>query len=175
MSPNMRTLTVELTIARGASPSGSVSVECVNVCKLSNGDGAGGRYECSVLSCAWKAPRVLTGSLASTTQPHCPSRDGRVGGRNLLGRANPRRNQGGDSLWRGGKAPDHLDWLWVSRVCSKSCHGREGPLEQPNVAAEAAVGGCRSCRGCLLDGTPLELLVAGVRWRRRTMETSRCR
>lgn len=44
-----------------SAPSISVSVECVSVCKL-------WRYDCSVLSCAWKAPRALTGSLASTTQ-----------------------------------------------------------------------------------------------------------
>ncbi|XP_010269604.1 PREDICTED: putative GTP diphosphokinase RSH1, chloroplastic isoform X2 [Nelumbo nucifera] len=62
-----------------SAPSMSVSVQCVNLCKLSKGDGCG-RYECSVLSCAWKAPRVLTGSLASTA--HSPyyssSLDGRI-------------------------------------------------------------------------------------------------
>lgn len=63
------------------APSMSVSVECLNLCKLSKGgDGSGGWYECSVLSCAWKAPRVLSGFLASTTQPQCSSHD-RVGGR----------------------------------------------------------------------------------------------
>nr|GEX59128.1 putative GTP diphosphokinase RSH1, chloroplastic isoform X1 [Tanacetum cinerariifolium] len=41
------------------------SVECVNVCKYSKGDGSG-RYDCSPISCAWKAPRALTGLLAST-------------------------------------------------------------------------------------------------------------
>lgn len=46
----------------------SVSVECVNVCKLAKGDGSG-RYDCSALSCAWKAPRVLSGFLASTAHP----------------------------------------------------------------------------------------------------------
>ncbi|KAJ4849114.1 putative GTP diphosphokinase rsh1, chloroplastic [Turnera subulata] len=46
----------------------SVPLECVNVCKLSKGDGSG-RYDCSVLSCAWKAPRVLSGFLASTAHP----------------------------------------------------------------------------------------------------------
>ncbi|KNA12649.1 hypothetical protein SOVF_124130 isoform A [Spinacia oleracea] len=53
-----------------SSPSMSVSVECVSVCKLKlwRGEGSSGRYDCSVLSCAWKAPRTLTGSLASTTQ-----------------------------------------------------------------------------------------------------------
>ncbi|KAI5680482.1 hypothetical protein M9H77_01709 [Catharanthus roseus] len=58
----------------------SVSIECVNVCKLWKGD-LSGRYDCSVLSCAWKAPRVLTGFLASTAHPplphHQPGRDGR--------------------------------------------------------------------------------------------------
>ncbi|XVF32814.1 hypothetical protein REPUB_Repub17cG0115000 [Reevesia pubescens] len=46
----------------------TVSVECVNVCKLSKGEG-NRRNDCSVLSCAWKAPRVLTGFLASTANP----------------------------------------------------------------------------------------------------------
>ncbi|XP_074589117.1 putative GTP diphosphokinase RSH1, chloroplastic [Curcuma longa] len=53
-----------------SQPSNSVMVECANRCKVSKGEGSG-RYECSVLSCAWKAPRVLTGSLASTTLPRC--------------------------------------------------------------------------------------------------------
>ncbi|CAA6662033.1 unnamed protein product [Spirodela intermedia] len=50
-----------------------------------------GRYECSVISCAWKAPRTLTGFLASTTQPQCSPLDGRVGGRELLCRGIPWR------------------------------------------------------------------------------------
>lgn len=51
-----------------------VSVECVNICKLWKGDGSGRYYDCSVLSCAWKAPRALTGFLASTAHPpNCPS------------------------------------------------------------------------------------------------------
>lgn len=50
----------------------SASVECVNRSKRSKGEGSGsGRYECSVLSCAWKVPRDLTGSLASTPLPQC--------------------------------------------------------------------------------------------------------
>ncbi|XP_042463115.1 putative GTP diphosphokinase RSH1, chloroplastic isoform X2 [Zingiber officinale] len=53
-----------------SQPSSSVMAECANRCKVSKGEGSG-RYECSVLSCAWKAPRVLTGSLASTTLPRC--------------------------------------------------------------------------------------------------------
>ncbi|KAF5206358.1 Gtp pyrophosphokinase [Thalictrum thalictroides] len=48
----------------------SVSIECVNLCKLAKGDG-NGKYECSALSCAWKAPRALTGFLASTAHAHC--------------------------------------------------------------------------------------------------------
>ncbi|KAK4779829.1 hypothetical protein SAY87_015935 [Trapa incisa] len=51
-----------------ASSSMSVSVECVNICKLAKGDGSG-RYDCSILSCASKTPRVLSGLLVSTTQP----------------------------------------------------------------------------------------------------------
>ncbi|XP_057964099.1 putative GTP diphosphokinase RSH1, chloroplastic isoform X2 [Malania oleifera] len=51
-----------------SAPSMSVPVECVNICKFAKGDGSG-RYDCSVLSCAWKAPRVLTGFLASTAHP----------------------------------------------------------------------------------------------------------
>ncbi|XP_057722028.1 putative GTP diphosphokinase RSH1, chloroplastic isoform X1 [Arachis stenosperma] len=47
----------------------SVSLECVNVCKQWRWEG-GGRYDCNLLSCAWKAPRVLTGFLASTAHPH---------------------------------------------------------------------------------------------------------
>ncbi|ONK63347.1 uncharacterized protein A4U43_C07F14110 [Asparagus officinalis] len=49
----------------------SVAVESVNLCKLSKGERTSVMYECSVLSCAWKAPRVLTGSLASTPLPQC--------------------------------------------------------------------------------------------------------
>nr|AAC28177.1 T2H3.10 [Arabidopsis thaliana] len=46
----------------------SVSVECVNICNLTKGDG-NARSDCSALSCAWKAPRALTGFLASTAHP----------------------------------------------------------------------------------------------------------
>ncbi|KMT06008.1 hypothetical protein BVRB_7g163390 [Beta vulgaris subsp. vulgaris] len=62
-------------MACAPSSMSSVSVECVSVCKLKlwRGEGSVGRYDCSVLSCAWKAPRVLTGSLASTTQSSFPS------------------------------------------------------------------------------------------------------
>ncbi|KVH94525.1 Beta-grasp domain-containing protein [Cynara cardunculus var. scolymus] len=48
-----------------SAPFLSVSVECVNLSKYSKGDGSG-RYDCSPISCAWKAPRALTGLLAST-------------------------------------------------------------------------------------------------------------
>ncbi|KAF5931402.1 hypothetical protein HYC85_032275 [Camellia sinensis] len=56
-----------------SAPSMSVSVECVNICNFWKGDtsGSSSRYDCSVLSCAWKAPRALTGFLASTAHPHC--------------------------------------------------------------------------------------------------------
>ncbi|XP_068663177.1 putative GTP diphosphokinase RSH1, chloroplastic [Aristolochia californica] len=67
-----------------STPSMSVSVECVNLCKLSKGDGTG-RFECNSLSCAWKAPRVLTGFLASTTQSQSSLQDVRPnGGRRKL-------------------------------------------------------------------------------------------
>ncbi|KAF3562789.1 hypothetical protein DY000_02010867 [Brassica cretica] len=46
----------------------SVSVECVNICNLTKGDG-NVRSDCNALSCAWKAPRALTGFLASTAHP----------------------------------------------------------------------------------------------------------
>uniref|UniRef100_A0A1J3FDK2 Putative GTP diphosphokinase RSH1, chloroplastic n=1 Tax=Noccaea caerulescens TaxID=107243 RepID=A0A1J3FDK2_NOCCA len=46
----------------------SVSVECVNICNLTKGEG-NARSDCNALSCAWKAPRALTGFLASTAQP----------------------------------------------------------------------------------------------------------
>uniref|UniRef100_A0A2P2MT57 Putative GTP diphosphokinase RSH1, chloroplastic n=1 Tax=Rhizophora mucronata TaxID=61149 RepID=A0A2P2MT57_RHIMU len=55
-------------MALASSSSLSVWVECVNIWKLPQGDG-GGRHDCNVLSCAWKAPRVLTGLLASTACP----------------------------------------------------------------------------------------------------------
>ncbi|KAF2536045.1 hypothetical protein F2Q68_00018607 [Brassica cretica] len=45
-----------------------MSVECVNICNLTKGDG-NVRSDCSALSCAWKAPRALTGFLASTAHP----------------------------------------------------------------------------------------------------------
>ncbi|CAA7054189.1 unnamed protein product [Microthlaspi erraticum] len=46
----------------------SVSVECVNICNLTKGEG-NARNDCNALSCAWKAPRALTGFLASTAHP----------------------------------------------------------------------------------------------------------
>lgn len=72
-------------MASSSSPSVSVFVECVSICKFPKGDGGGGggggRYDCSVISCAWKAPRALTGFLASTAHPHqCSSPQyGRIG------------------------------------------------------------------------------------------------
>uniref|UniRef100_M1A8K3 RelA-SpoT RSH1 n=1 Tax=Solanum tuberosum TaxID=4113 RepID=M1A8K3_SOLTU len=65
----------------------SVSIECVNICKAWKGD-VSGRLDCSVLSCAWKAPRALTGLLASTAHPsQCSSTPfGRYGRRGRLRR-----------------------------------------------------------------------------------------
>ncbi|KAJ4910239.1 hypothetical protein Rs2_04860 [Raphanus sativus] len=54
----------------------SVSVECVNICNLTKGDG-NATSDCTVLSCAWKAPRPLTGFLATT--PHPPLSPRRYG------------------------------------------------------------------------------------------------
>lgn len=65
-----------------SAPSMSVSVECVNLCRFSRGDGSG-KNDCSILSCAWNAPRVLTGFLASTAHPsHFSSIPNRIGRRN---------------------------------------------------------------------------------------------
>ncbi|PAN49748.1 hypothetical protein PAHAL_9G472700 [Panicum hallii] len=44
------------------------SLECVSSCRAASWKGGGRPYECSVLSCAWNAPRALTGALASTAQ-----------------------------------------------------------------------------------------------------------
>ncbi|XP_057846427.1 putative GTP diphosphokinase RSH1, chloroplastic isoform X3 [Cryptomeria japonica] len=52
----------------------SVSLEAVNVCKVIKVDG-GNRSECNILSCAWKAPRILSGSFASTTQRRLKGRN----------------------------------------------------------------------------------------------------
>ncbi|ONL97895.1 Putative GTP diphosphokinase RSH1 chloroplastic [Zea mays] len=46
----------------------TVSVECVSSCRAASWKGGGRPYECSVLLCAWNAPRALTGALASTAQ-----------------------------------------------------------------------------------------------------------
>ncbi|KAL2510520.1 putative GTP diphosphokinase RSH1 [Abeliophyllum distichum] len=59
----------------------SVSVECLNIFKFWKGD-VSGKYDCSVLSCASKAPRALTGFLASTTHP--PQQCGRTARKNHI-------------------------------------------------------------------------------------------
>ncbi|XP_039042929.1 putative GTP diphosphokinase RSH1, chloroplastic isoform X1 [Hibiscus syriacus] len=51
-----------------SAPSLSVSLECVNICKLTRGEGSV-RFDRSLLSCASKDPRALTGFLASTANP----------------------------------------------------------------------------------------------------------
>ncbi|CAM0873115.1 unnamed protein product [Alopecurus aequalis] len=68
------------------------SLECVSSCRSSwkVGGGGGRPYECSVLSCAWNAPRALTGALASTTQcSSCSHAEGLGGGRR---RGRPRQS-----------------------------------------------------------------------------------
>ncbi|PIN08766.1 GTP diphosphokinase [Handroanthus impetiginosus] len=64
-----------------SAPSMSVSIECVNICKFWKGD-VSGKYDCSMLSCASKAPRALTGFLASTA--HSSQACGRIVGRNSV-------------------------------------------------------------------------------------------
>ncbi|KZV21563.1 hypothetical protein F511_11056 [Dorcoceras hygrometricum] len=59
----------------------AVSVECVNVCKFWKGD-VSGKYDCSMLSCASKTPRTLTGFLASTAHP--PQASGKIVKRNRI-------------------------------------------------------------------------------------------
>ncbi|CAN6693697.1 unnamed protein product [Malus baccata var. baccata] len=89
-----------------SAPSMSVSLECVNVCKLSKGDGSG-RNDCSVFSCAWKAPRVLTGFLASTAHhPQCSwLPDARNGRRN---RTNHRYQSSSVGGWNSAEASDFV-------------------------------------------------------------------
>ncbi|CAB4291861.1 unnamed protein product [Prunus armeniaca] len=104
-----------------SAPSMSVSLECVNVCKLSKGDGSG-RYDCSVLSCAWKAPRVLTGFLASTAHPpQCSwlpyARNGR---RNRINNRCEPSNKGG---WYSAETSDFvvLGRLFKSGLLNVAC------------------------------------------------------
>ncbi|KAJ4957215.1 hypothetical protein NE237_013998 [Protea cynaroides] len=63
----------------------SVSVECLNHCKLSKRDGTN-RFEYTIISCVWKAPRALSGFFASTAHHlHCSSLlDGRPGRPNRI-------------------------------------------------------------------------------------------
>ncbi|KAK8570253.1 hypothetical protein V6N13_002945 [Hibiscus sabdariffa] len=51
-----------------SAPSLSVSLGCVNICKLTKGE-ISVRFDCSLIYCASKAPRALTGLLASTANP----------------------------------------------------------------------------------------------------------
>ncbi|KAG8389517.1 hypothetical protein BUALT_Bualt02G0237600 [Buddleja alternifolia] len=70
-----------LQIRMASASSISVPIECVNICKFWKGD-VSGKYECSMLSCASKAPRALTGFLASTAHPPQPC--GRIMRRNRI-------------------------------------------------------------------------------------------
>ncbi|KAI3883919.1 hypothetical protein MKX03_017382 [Papaver bracteatum] len=92
-----------------ASLMSSVSVECVNVCKLlSRGDENGGRYgECNVLSCAWKAPRVLTGFLASTPHPSSYPHSSSRGERRNHTKSSCQRNEVPEAgVWYSAEAAD---------------------------------------------------------------------
>uniref|UniRef100_A0A0E0KDJ0 Putative GTP diphosphokinase RSH1, chloroplastic n=1 Tax=Oryza punctata TaxID=4537 RepID=A0A0E0KDJ0_ORYPU len=76
----------------GAVSGSSSSLECVSSCRASWKGGGGGRpYECSVLSCAWNAPRALTGALASTTA-QCSSCSHAEAGAGLRRRGRSRRS-----------------------------------------------------------------------------------
>ncbi|KAM3292056.1 hypothetical protein ACQJBY_036156 [Aegilops geniculata] len=80
----------------------SSSLECASSCRAlwKGGGGAGRPYECSVLSCAWNAPRALTGALASTTQCSSCSHAEAVGGGRRRGR--PRQSNNNTLL--------HITW-----------------------------------------------------------------
>ncbi|KAL8054750.1 hypothetical protein ABFS82_04G012700 [Erythranthe guttata] len=62
-----------------ASSSPVVSVGCANTFKFPKGD-VSGKYDCTRLPCASKAPRALSGFLASTAHP--PQARGRIRSRN---------------------------------------------------------------------------------------------
>ncbi|KAK3147292.1 hypothetical protein QOZ80_3BG0280570 [Eleusine coracana subsp. coracana] len=68
------------------------SLECVSSCRAASWKGGGRPYECSVLSCAWNAPRALTGALASTTQCSSCSHTEARGGWRRRGRSRPSNN-----------------------------------------------------------------------------------
>lgn len=78
----------------------SVSVECLNTFKFWKGD-VSGKYDCSVLSCASKAPRALTGFLASTAHPSLQC--GRAARRNHISCRCESHNLGG---WYSHEASD---------------------------------------------------------------------
>ncbi|XP_076912866.1 putative GTP diphosphokinase RSH1, chloroplastic isoform X1 [Bidens hawaiensis] len=84
-----------------SAPSLSVSVECVNVCRLPKADGSG-RYDCSVVSCAWKAPRALTGCLATTAHS-----SGLVSGQ-IDANCHSRCEASGKRLWLSSETSDFI-------------------------------------------------------------------
>ncbi|CAA7398414.1 unnamed protein product [Spirodela intermedia] len=124
----------------------SVSVECLKVRRLSSGNGGGGRYECSVISCAWKAPRTLTGFLASTTQPQCSPLDGRVGGRELLCRGIPTvwRYEALDDGDNNSIATDYLVSEKTTRYKFLSLPGRKWRLRCSSSFSEASEFSCET-------------------------------
>ncbi|KAF8036818.1 hypothetical protein BT93_C2513 [Corymbia citriodora subsp. variegata] len=109
----------------------SVSVECVNVCKLAKGD-VSGRYDCSALSCAWKVPRVLSGFLASTAHPpQCLSSSILQIGRRNRGKSKYEALYAGDSY--SSDIPDLLIF---------------GRLSRPSYVAFTKWRSCCSSSGC---------------------------
>ncbi|KAL3634764.1 hypothetical protein CASFOL_021818 [Castilleja foliolosa] len=77
-------LTPDQVTQLSSPPIHLMSMECLNICKLWKGDFSG-KYDCNILSCALKAPRVLTGFLASTAHP--PQSYGCRARRNSIGYA----------------------------------------------------------------------------------------
>ncbi|KAF6174546.1 hypothetical protein GIB67_017129 [Kingdonia uniflora] len=113
----------------------SVSTECASLCKLSKGDGV---YECSVLSCAWKAPRVLSGFFASTPQSQSSLC---VGGRS------GRRNEVKSFCWR-------CDVLGQGDLYSAKAAVAALPLR--SMKGKTRQGACRRLKLCSSSSVPSE-------------------
>ncbi|KAI3449450.1 hypothetical protein Pfo_006115 [Paulownia fortunei] len=89
----------------------SVSIGSVNICESWKGD-VSGKYDCSILSCASKAPRALTGFLASTARP--PQARGRIVRRNHI----PYRCEVHN--WRGWYLHEASDFIAPQKLISSS-------------------------------------------------------
>ncbi|KAI3414368.1 GTP diphosphokinase [Psidium guajava] len=97
----------------------SVSVECASICKLAKGD-VSGRYDCNALSCAGKAPRVLSGFLASTAHPpQCSSSSIVRIGRRSRGKSKYEALYAGDCYFS--EIPDILIFGRLSRPSYVAC------------------------------------------------------